>query len=103
MGSNRSRVDTRGLVQAYKVLLTGRVQGVGFRWFTEMEARAREVSGYVRNLPDGRVEVFAQGEESALASFWKCLRRGPGAARVDDLEIEPVPVDSELSSFSVRG
>ncbi len=59
--------DSVGLVEAYVVVISGRVQGVGFRWFTEKEARARDVCGYVRNLPDGRVEVFAQGDESTLA------------------------------------
>lgn len=58
--------------------------------------------GYVRNLPDGRVEVFAQGDESTLASFCERLREGPLAAHVDDFDMTPVSVDSELTSFSVR-
>ena len=89
-------------MEAYVVLISGRVQGVGFRWFTEEEARARDVCGYVRNLPDGRVEVFAQGDGSTLASFCERLREGPGAAHVDNFDVMPVSVDSELISFSVR-
>jgi len=89
-------------VEAYLVLISGRVQGVGFRWFTEMEARARDVHGYVRNLPDGRVEVLAQADASTLEAFWKCLRIGPRAARVEELSTTPVAVDPELTSFSVR-
>ena len=89
-------------MEAYVVVISGRVQGVGFRWFTEKEARARDVCGYVRNLPDGRVEVFAQGDESTLASFCGRLREGPGAAHVEDFDMTPVSVDSELTSFSVR-
>ena len=67
-----------------------------------MEARARDVSGYVRNLPDGRVEVRAQADESTLASFCARLRKGPRGARVEDFDIQPVAVDPELTSFSVR-
>ena len=89
-------------MEAYLVLISGRVQGVGFRWFTEMEARARDVRGYVRNLSDGRVEVLAQADASTLTSFWECLRAGPRAARVDDVSTTPVTVDPELTSFSVR-
>lgn len=98
-----SGADARGQqVEAYVVLISGRVQGVGFRWFSEKEARARDVCGYVRNLPDGHVEVFAQGDESTLTSFCERLRAGPGAARVDEFDMMPVSVDAELTSFSVR-
>jgi len=89
-------------VEAYIAHISGRVQGVGFRWFTDMEARARNVAGYVRNLPDGRVEVLAQADAATLDAFWESLRRGPRAARVDDVSLSPIPVDPELTSFSVR-
>ena len=89
-------------MEAYVVLISGRVQGVGFRWFTEKEAQACDVCGYVRNLPDGRVEVFAQGDESTLPSFCERLRVGPRAAHIEDFDMTPVSVDSELTSFTVR-
>ena len=89
-------------MEAYVVHLSGRVQGVGFRWFTEREARARDVRGYVRNLPDGRVEVVAQADASAMASFCERLREGPRASRVDDMETMAIAVDPELTSFTVR-
>lgn len=89
-------------MEAYVVLISGRVQGVGFRWFTEKEARARDVVGYVRNLPDGRVEVLAQGESGTLAAFRERLQEGPPAARVDDVDVRPVSVDSTLAAFNVR-
>ena len=91
-----------GLVEAYVVFLSGRVQGVGFRWFTEREARARDVRGYVRNLPDGRVEVLAQAEEAVLMLFCERLREGPRASRVEKMETMTITVDPELSSFTVR-
>jgi acylphosphatase len=56
----------------------------------------------VRNLPDGRVEVLAQGEAGTLATFCERLREGPRAARVDDVIMTPVSVDSGLTSFNVR-
>jgi acylphosphatase len=89
-------------VEAYVLLVSGRVQGVGFRWFTEREALKRGVEGYVRNLPDGRVEVWAQSSETVVAEFCERLRVGPAAARVDDVEVRPVSVDSSLSAFEVR-
>lgn len=89
-------------MEAYVLLVSGRVQGVGFRWFTEREALKRGVQGYVRNLPDGRVEVLAQADTGTLAGFCARLRKGPAAARVDDVEMRPVPVDASLSAFEVR-
>ncbi len=89
-------------MEAYVVFLSGRVQGVGFRWFTEREARARDVCGYVRNLPDGRVEVLAQADTATLAMFCERLREGPRASRVEEMETMTIAVDPELSSFIVR-
>ena len=89
-------------MEACVVLISGLVQGVGFRWFTEREARARDVCGYVRNLPDGRVEVLAQADASALAMFCERLREGPRSSRVEDMETMTIAVDPELSSFTVR-
>lgn len=89
-------------MKACEVLISGRVQGVGFRWFTEQEARARDVRGYVRNRGDGRVEVFAQADEPSLAEFCERLQEGPRAARVEDVETKPASVDPALTSFTVR-
>lgn len=58
--------------------------------------------GYVRNLPDGRVEVFMQGDKNTLTSFCEWLRQGPRTARVEGFDMMPVSVDAELTSFSVR-
>ncbi|MBI4115681.1 MAG: acylphosphatase [Candidatus Omnitrophica bacterium] len=58
------------------VFFSGSVQGVGFRYTTERIARRHPVTGYVRNLPDGRVELLAEGDESALQEFLKAVREG---------------------------
>lgn len=63
--------------------ITGRVQGVGFRWFTRRTAGELGVRGSVRNRPDGSVEVHAEGPAEVLARFEERLRRGPRGARVD--------------------
>src|ERR1700689_4598467 len=90
-------------VQALRFLVRGRVQGVGFRWFVEREAHILGIAGWVRNNPDGSVEVLAMGTRDQLAGLRSRLREGPRAARVDDVEefdAEPV---AGLNSFQVRG
>jgi acylphosphatase len=62
------------------------VQGVGFRWFVERQARALKVTGYVRNLDTGHVEVFAEGQPAALEKLREKLERGPLGARVTAVE-----------------
>lgn len=84
------------------LLVSGHVQGVGFRWFVEREASKRDVKGYVRNLADGRVEIRAQAEDETLGEFCETVRRGPPASRVDAVEMKPVAVDGSLSTFRVR-
>lgn len=69
-------------------VVSGRVQGVFFRAWTRDKARRLQLSGYVRNLPDKRVEVLAQGEESALNKLLEKLHQGPPLARVDSVESE---------------
>lgn len=89
-------------MEAYVLIVSGRVQGVGFRWFTEREALKRNIRGYVRNLEDGRVEILAQAELPALEEFRESVRRGPSASRVDDVQVRAVDVDLDLSSFRIR-
>lgn len=67
-------------------LVSGRVQGVGYRFFVERQARELGLRGYVRNLSDGRVEVYAIGDDAALERLRERLREGPPASRVERLE-----------------
>ncbi|HEX6106185.1 MAG TPA: acylphosphatase [Gemmatimonadales bacterium] len=69
-----------------RFVVAGVVQGVGFRWFVARHARALGLSGYARNLPDGRVEVVAAGEDAALDQLHERLRAGPAHARVEAVE-----------------
>ena len=89
--------------EARRFVVRGRVQGVGFRWFVEREAHILGVAGWVRNNPDGSVEVLAMGTRDQLAGLRSRLRQGPRAARVDDVEeaqAQPVP---GLNTFRIAG
>ncbi|MGE5926513.1 MAG: acylphosphatase [Gemmatimonadota bacterium] len=82
--------------------VTGRVQGVGFRWFVVKEARALGLAGYVRNLVDGSVEVLADGEAADLERLAAALAHGPEAARVAGVAREASVVPVEPGRFEVR-
>jgi acylphosphatase len=73
---------------ARRYVVSGRVQGVGFRFFVGEVARGAGVSGAVRNLPDGRVEVLAEGEDDAMRVLEAALWRGPSLARVEAVASE---------------
>ena len=74
---------------AARFLVSGRVQGVFYRASAREQALALGLSGYAKNLPDGRVEVVASGTGAALEALERWLWRGPSAARVDDVQREP--------------
>ena len=84
-------------------MVTGRVQGVGFREFVRQEAASRGITGWVRNSDDGRgVEFVAEGEEPALASLVASVRQGPRFAKVDDVVCEYSDASCGFSRFSVE-
>ena len=87
---------------ARRYLIGGRVQGVGFRYFTEDVARREGVFGWVQNLPDGRVEAAAEGDAESIARFERQIRHGPRGARVDRVEVFDEPPGDYGSGFSVR-
>lgn len=90
-------------VEALTFLVRGRVQGVGFRWFVESEARNLGISGWVRNNSDSSVEVLAMGTREQLAALRSKLRQGPRAARVDDVqEFDAQPI-AGLRTFRIEG
>lgn len=83
-------------------LVSGRVQGVWFRAATAEKAHDLGVAGWVRNLPDGRVEVLAQADSSTLQQFRDWLHEGPPNARVDAVEVEESEPDDDLVGFRIR-
>jgi acylphosphatase len=84
--------------QAKRYFVSGFVQGVGFRNFTEGEARRLNLTGYVRNLRDGRVEAYAIGTPAQLAKFGEVLERGPRFSNVSGVTEEPASVDPQYAS-----
>ncbi len=84
------------------VRVFGRVQGVGFRYFTEDLAHAMGVSGYVMNCSDGSVEVLAEGERQVLRRLLEQLRQGPPGARVERVEETWGPCTGQFAGFTVR-
>ena len=85
-----------------QVAVRGQVQGVGFRWFVRERARALGLSGWVRNVADGSVEVFAVGPMGELASLRRLLEQGPPAARVEHVVDEAGdPGAAALTPFGV--
>jgi acylphosphatase len=74
------------MASSYRFVVRGRVQGVGFRYWATGEARAHRICGFVRNRDDGAVEGVATGAETDLERFRERLRRGPPAARVEEVE-----------------
>jgi acylphosphatase len=90
------------MIVAKRYLIAGRVQGVGFRFFTEEHAAVEGVHGYVRNLPDGRVEALVEGDAEAVERVERALRRGPAGARVERVDVEPVAPSGRATGFSAR-
>ncbi len=84
------------------VRVEGRVQGVGFRWWTQAVGRELGLRGWVRNLPDGSVEVHADGPEQGLSLFERRLGVGPGGARVDGVVLLGPATGLPDSGFEVR-
>jgi acylphosphatase len=84
-----------------RLLLDGRVQGVGFRAFARRQASALGVRGTVRNLPDGRVEVHAAADAETLERFKRLLAAGPAFGRVDRVDEQPAPEFEPPDRFDV--
>jgi acylphosphatase len=89
-------------LQTRRYVVTGRVQGVGFRWFVEREAAQLGIAGWVRNREDGSVEVMATGMPEQLGSLRTRLQVGPRAARVDFVQESSAPY-LEAQSFHIEG
>ena len=90
------------MTRRVKILVSGRVQGVYFRMFTQNKAKQFGVKGHARNLPDGRVEIIAEADHSSIDNFIKWCHKGPVTARVDHVEITELESDGILTSFEIR-
>ena len=86
----------------YRVVVSGRVQGVWFRANTQRQALALGLTGWVCNLPDGRVEAIFEGEEEACAAMLAWCRTGTPPARVDELRQETITPSGTFTGFQIR-
>jgi len=85
-----------------RCLVSGRVQGVFFRGATQARMRELGVRGWVRNLPDGRVEALVEGDDAQLEAALTFLRRGPRAASVEQVEVQDAPGEPAPAEFEIR-
>lgn len=93
--------DAEMKAQAHLVV-RGRVQGVGFRWFVYQEANNLGLVGYVANLSDGGVEVVAEGDKTAVEALIRLLRRGPAFSEVTEVDIDWLESFQEYKTFEIR-
>ena len=84
------------------LIMQGRVQGVGYRAFTQREAMKRQLCGWVANLPDGRVEAEAEGEQPQVLELIERLKAGPTFSRIEHIEIDWMDALSNEDQFVIR-
>jgi len=85
-----------------RVVISGRVQGVGFRWYARAQARALGLVGWIRNMPDGRVEAVFQGPRESVEAMTEWCHEGSPSADVRDVFVSDEPVVGRESDFEVR-
>lgn len=90
------------MMNAYcRIILRGRVQGVGFRWFVKQHADQLGINGYVKNLHNGDVEIEAEGEKSRVEDLIDEVKKGPTFAKVQDIEVEWKDYSGRYGSFYI--
>jgi acylphosphatase len=87
---------------AFQIIIKGRVQGVGYRYFAQRTAEQLGLCGFVRNCYNGDVEIYVEGEKEIVNHYLAILRKGPGFAYVEDLEIKEQPYEKKYTRFSIE-
>jgi len=87
--------------KACKIRVEGSVQGVGYRFFAQDKAQEYGLTGYVKNVYDGSVEVYAEGETNILNRFIEDLRQGPRMARVERVDVQWFDAKKQYESFTI--
>jgi len=85
-----------------RIKVFGTVQGVGFRYFTQRLASDLGLEGFVKNMPDGTVQVEVEGDQDSIESFIKRLYEGPAASRVSKIDTEDLPSGGDYGGFEIR-
>ncbi len=97
-----SYLEKKSYMRRGHLFIEGKVQGVGFRHFTKLNAREVGVYGWVKNLPDGRVEAVFEGPEDHIIEIVSRCEDGPGASRIDDVDFEWEDPAGAFSAFKVK-
>lgn len=87
---------------ARRFVVSGRVQGVGFRFFAHEAARREGLHGHVANLDDGRVEAVVEGEAESVDRFERAVRQGPSRARVEHVIVDDLEPTGRATGFEIR-
>ena len=90
------------MTTARKFIISGLVQGVGYRFFVQRVAARHQVRGYVKNLDDGRVEAFAEGDEKSVENFKHDLVAGPTSSRVGHIEEVVQDASNSCTAFRIE-
>ena len=90
-------------VRAKQIIVHGRVQGVGFRYFVQHVGNRLGLCGNVRNCPDSTVEIVVEGNAGKMADFIKQVEKGPSLARVQRIDVVDIPMTGSYNSFSIEG
>ena len=85
-----------------RIIVSGLVQGVGFRYFVYREAKSLNLTGYAQNLPTGQVEIIASGDKGLIDDFVKVVRVGPSYASVAGVDLEEIELPDNFKDFSIR-
>jgi len=83
------------------ILITGKVQGISFRYYTKKKAEELQIKGWVKNLPNGDVEIVVEGNNSNITSFMDWCKTGPSLANVKNIAINEEQPTNEFSTFSI--
>ena len=89
-------------VKSVYILIDGRVQGVGFRYFVLQKASELNICGWARNTPDGKVEIEAEGESQNLATFVEWLKIGPARAIIKTFSVSGISPSRQFKNFTIR-
>ena len=100
--NEKNKKRERNERQAVHIIVHGRVQGVGFRHFTKTNGQRLGLAGWVRNLSDGTVEIWAEGRRETLEKFIQKVQEGPSYANVSNLEIDWREPKNETATFRIR-
>ena len=85
----------------YSIIVHGRVQGVGFRYFTAMQAMKFHLNGWCRNMSNGTVSIEIQGLENDISSFITAIKKGNGFCIVDEIELNKIPIEDNCTRYRI--